>query len=41
MGYGVMSTPAVVVDGQVVHVGGLPSKKDVHRLLSCNYSGRL
>ena len=24
MGYGVMSTPGVVVDGQVVHAGGLP-----------------
>lgn len=26
MGYGVMSTPGVVVDGQVVHAGGIPSK---------------
>jgi len=24
MGYGVMSTPGVVVDGKVVHAGGLP-----------------
>ena len=24
MGYGVMSTPGVVVDGQLVHAGGLP-----------------
>lgn len=24
MGYGVMSTPAVVIDGNVVHAGGLP-----------------
>lgn len=24
MGYGVMSTPGVVVDGQVVHSGGVP-----------------
>lgn len=26
MGYGVMSTPGVVVDGKVVHAGGVPSK---------------
>ncbi len=24
MGYGVMSTPGVVVDGRLVHAGGLP-----------------
>ncbi|MEW7979136.1 MAG: thioredoxin family protein [Candidatus Sedimenticola endophacoides] len=24
MGYGVMSTPGVVVDGKIVHAGGLP-----------------
>jgi small redox-active disulfide protein 2 len=24
MGFGVMSTPGVVVDGKVVHAGGLP-----------------
>lgn len=24
MGYGVMSTPGVVVDGKVVHAGGVP-----------------
>jgi small redox-active disulfide protein 2 len=24
MSYGVMSTPGVVVDGQVVHIGGVP-----------------
>ena len=26
MGYGVMSTPGVVIDGKVVHAGGIPSK---------------
>lgn len=26
MKYGVMSTPGVVLDGQVVHAGGIPSK---------------
>jgi small redox-active disulfide protein 2 len=29
MGYGVMSTPGVVVDGRVVHAGGIPSKASV------------
>ncbi len=29
MGYGVMSTPGVVVDGQVVHAGGLPGPDKV------------
>ncbi len=28
-GYGVMGTPAVVVDGQIKCVGKIPSKKDV------------
>lgn len=27
--FGVMSTPAVVVDGKIVHVGGVPSEKDI------------
>lgn len=31
--YGVMSTPAVVVDERVVHVGGIPRKADVERWL--------
>ncbi len=26
MGYGIMSTPGVVLDGMVVHSGGLPTK---------------
>ncbi len=33
MGYGVMSTPAVVVDGKVVHAGGLPDRDSVARWL--------
>lgn len=27
--YGVMSTPAVVIDGQIAFVGGVPSKEQV------------
>ena len=27
--YGVMSSPAVVIDGKIVHVGGIPSEKDI------------
>lgn len=29
MKYGVMSTPGVVLDGQVVHAGGIPSKEAI------------
>ncbi len=29
MRYGVMSTPGVVVDGKVVHSGGIPSKEAI------------
>jgi len=29
MRYGVMSTPAVVIEGQVVHAGGVPSRQEV------------
>lgn len=29
LGYGVMSTPGVVIDGQVVHAGGVPDRKQV------------
>ena len=28
-GYGVMSTPGVVIDGVVVHAGGVPAKAKV------------
>ncbi|WP_313951978.1 thioredoxin family protein [Accumulibacter sp.] len=29
IGYGVMSTPGVVIDGQVVHAGGVPTRSKV------------
>jgi small redox-active disulfide protein 2 len=29
MGYGVMSTPGVVIDGKVMHAGGVPSLSQV------------
>ncbi|MBF0175478.1 MAG: TM0996/MTH895 family glutaredoxin-like protein [Magnetococcales bacterium] len=29
MSYGVMSTPGVVVDGKVVHAGGVPTRSKV------------
>ena len=29
MGYGVMSTPGVVIDGSVVHAGGIPARSKV------------
>jgi small redox-active disulfide protein 2 len=34
MGYGVMSTPGVLVDGKLVHAGGLPEPDDVRRWVS-------
>ncbi len=34
MGYGVMSTPAVVINGKVVHAGGLPARDKVEQWLS-------
>jgi small redox-active disulfide protein 2 len=33
LGYGVMSTPGVVVDGKVVHAGGVPDRKKVESWL--------
>ncbi len=33
-GYGVMSTPGVVVDGKVVHAGGVPGRDKVERWFS-------
>lgn len=29
MRYGIMSTPGVVIDGKVVHAGGVPERKKV------------
>ena len=34
MGYGVMSTPGVVIDGKVVHAGGIPSRTKVVQWLT-------
>ncbi len=33
MAYGVMSTPGVVIDGKVVHAGGVPDRKKVEAWL--------
>lgn len=34
MGYGVMSTPGVVIDGKVVHAGGIPSRDKIEKWLA-------
>ncbi len=34
MGYGVMSTPGVVIDGKVVHAGGVPGRAKVEQWLA-------
>lgn len=33
-GYGIASTPGIVVDGKVVHAGGLPKAEDIAAWLS-------
>lgn len=33
-GYGVVSMPGVVIDGKVVHAGGLPKTEDLTRWLT-------
>lgn len=33
-GFGVMSTPGVVVDGKVVHAGGVPGRAKVEQWLT-------
>jgi small redox-active disulfide protein 2 len=35
-GYGVAATPAIVIDGKVVHAGGLPKSEDVAQWLKEN-----
>jgi small redox-active disulfide protein 2 len=32
-GYGIASTPGIVIDGKVVHAGGLPKLEDLARWL--------
>ncbi|HLY88510.1 MAG TPA: thioredoxin family protein [Acetobacteraceae bacterium] len=32
--YGVMATPGVVIDGKLVHAGGLPRAEDIVRWLA-------
>lgn len=34
MSHGVMSTPGVVIDGKVVHAGGVPDRKQVENWLT-------
>jgi len=34
MGYGVMSTPAVVVDGTVAHSGSIPHREKISEMLN-------
>ncbi len=34
LGHGVMSTPGVVIDGQVVHAGGVPDRKKIEAWLA-------
>ncbi|MGV6858224.1 MAG: thioredoxin family protein [bacterium] len=34
MGYGVMSTPGVVIDEKVVHAGGIPDRNSIKAWLS-------
>jgi len=34
MGYGVMRTPGVVIDGKVVHAGGIPSRDKIESWLA-------
>lgn len=31
MSYGILATPGVVIDGEVVHSGGVPSKEKIQR----------
>jgi small redox-active disulfide protein 2 len=40
MSYGIMSTPGVVIEGQVVHAGGVPSRQKVEAWLQSGASVR-
>ncbi len=33
-GYGIVSTPGLVIDGKVVHAGGLPKSEELARWLA-------
>ena len=33
-GYGILSTPGVVIDGKVVHAGGVPSREKIEQWLN-------
>ena len=33
-GYGIVSTPGIVIDGKVMHAGGLPKPEDVAKWLA-------
>ncbi|GEO84344.1 MULTISPECIES: thioredoxin family protein [Alphaproteobacteria] len=33
-GYGIASTPGIVIDGRVVHAGGLPKAEDLAKWLA-------
>ncbi len=39
MSYGMMSTPGVVIDGQVVHAGGIPTKEAINHWLGGESGG--
>lgn len=39
MSFGVMSTPGVVIDGKVVHAGGVPSRDSIDSWLAGSDSG--
>lgn len=32
--YGIVSTPGIIIDGKVVHAGGLPKEDDLKRWLN-------
>jgi len=34
VGYGVMSTPGVVIDGKLVHAGGVPGREKIEQWLA-------